>query len=258
MTGSPIFNQVQDLNALLKFLNMNPFDSAAYFNSHITGLFKKDQAKALGNLRRLFQCVALRRTKNIVMDQLQLPPKVENVQEIHFRPEERAVYDVLRQSLSYFYHSTGPDANKNGSNGSVLQTITWLRRFCDHNVDLLPPEIGMLVKESTKEKDIANILTAQMDTCDGCNMRISSEHPSKVTFMSFQCGHSLCPQCLLQQQGSKQVYLLCFGLETTQRSVGNTNLCETFHDYRPSTKASALLENLRAERIGGADVKRYQ
>ncbi|KAL8788591.1 MAG: hypothetical protein Q9195_007235 [Heterodermia aff. obscurata] len=158
LTGSPVFNRVHDLHALLKFLKAYPFDNTSYFNSHITNLLKTSEKKALENLKTLFNCVALRRTKSAVTDQLQLTPRIDRIQEVKFSSEERSLYETIRKSLSYFFHSSEADAGKAGSSGNMLQTITRLRRFCNHGLDLLPPEIRKVLERSVNEKEIAQVL----------------------------------------------------------------------------------------------------
>ena len=248
------------MNALLKFLKAYPFDSTSYFDSHITQLLKTDERKALENLRKLFQCVALRRTKSTVMDQLQLMPRSDKSQEVDFSPQERDLYEVLRRSLFYSFHSSGVGANKSGSNGNVLRTITGMRRFCDHGLDLLPQEIRMLLEGSTGEKEIAQALTTSRETCDSCNLQSSAGDPSNIVLTSFQCGHTLCSKCFPEQQALNQSCLLCFGTEVSQNSADNVKHGESedlYHDYRPSSKVLALLENLSAERVADPVVKRY-
>ena len=260
LTGSPIFNRVHDLHALLKFLKIYPFDLTSYFNSHTTNLLKTDEKSALENLKKLFNCVALRRTKNAVADQLQLTPRVDKVQEIEFSPQERSQYEALKRSLSCFFHSSEAEADKNESNGNVLQTITRLRRFCDHGLDLLPSEIRMVLKSSANEKEIAQVLMASLKTCDICNVQPSNQSLSKLTITSFQCGHTLCSRCLPEQQAMNHDCLLCFGLEVSRLSTNDATYGqqeERYGNYRPSSKVIALLENLSAEEAADPAAKRF-
>ena len=260
LTGSPIFNRVHDLHALLKFLKIYPFDLTSYFNSHTTNLLKTDEKKALENLKKLFHCVALRRTKSAVADQLQLTSRVDKVQEVEFFPQERTQYEVLKRSLSYFFHSSEVDVDKSESNGNVLQTITRLRRFCDHGLDLLPSEIRMVLKRSTNEKEIAQVLVASLKICEICNVQPSNQSLSKLTVKSFPCGHSICSRCLSEQQAMNNDCLWCFGLEVSQLSTNGATYGkpeERYGNYRPSSKVITLLENLSAEKVADPAAKRF-
>lgn len=255
-----MFNRVHDLHALLLFLKAYPFDATSYFNAHITNLLKTNERKPLENFKMLFNCVALRRTKSAVTDQLQLPSRIDKVQEVEFSPQERTLYETLGRSFSYFFHSSEVDASKNESNGNILQTITRLRRFCNHGLDLLPPEIRMILERSANEKEIAQVLMAGLKTCDNCNAQPLSHNPSKLTITSFHCGHSLCSRCLPEHQTTNQYCLLCFGLEVSRLSA-NDATCgepeESYGNYRPSSKVIALLESLSAERAADPVVKRF-
>ena len=260
LTGSPIFNRVHDLHALLKFLKAYPFDETSYFNSHITNLIKTDENKALKNLQKLFNCVALRRTKGAVADQLQLTPRFDKVQEVEFSPQERSLYETLKRSFSYFFHSSEVDDGRDESNGNIFQTITRLRRFCNHGLDLLPPDIRKILERSVNEKEISQALMNSRKTCDSCNEQPSKNKLSKLTIMSFQCGHTLCSRCLSEQQAMSQYCLLCFGLEVSRLSTNDAKCGEPEEsrgNYIPSSKVLALLENLSAEAAADPFAKRY-
>lgn len=194
------------------------------------------------------------------MDQLQLTPRFDKSQEVEFSPQERDLYKLLGRSLFYFLRPSGVDANKNGSNGNVLRTITGMRRFCDHSLDLLPQEIRILLEESTDEKEIGQALTTSTETCDSCNGQSSGDDLSNIVLTYFPCGHTLCSQYLPGQQALNQSCLMCFGVEVPQHSANSIKYGKSedlYHDYRPSSKVLALLENLSAERVADPAVKRY-
>ena len=193
-------------------------------------------------------------------DQLQLMPRVDNLHEVEFSPQERNQYETLKRSFSFFFHSSEAGAGKIESNGSIFQTITRLRRFCNHGLDLLPPEVRMVLKRSSDQKEIAQILMASLKTCDSCNLQPSDHHLSKRAITSFQCGHSLCSECLPEQQAMNQYCLLCFGLEVSRLSTKDGTRGEpeeSYVNYRPSSKVIALLENLSAEGSADPAAKRF-
>ena len=193
-------------------------------------------------------------------DQLQLTPRADKVQEVEFSPQERTQYETLKRSFSFFFHSSEADAGKSESNGNILQTITRLRRFCNHGLDLLPPEIRMVLERSANEKEIARVLMTSPKTCDSCNLQPTNHNQSKLTVTTFQCGHTLCSRCMPEQQTMSQYCLLCFGVEVSQLST-NDEICskpeEPYVNYRPSSKVIALLENLSAEGVADPAGKRF-
>ena len=181
MTGTPIFNQVQDLNALLQFLRIYPFDDLPYFNTQVTQLLKTHEEKGLQRLKSLFKCVALRRTKDAVVDDLKLPVRQDTVCVVNFNPQEDKMYKFLRRSLSYFFHAAATETKKGGFSGGILPTITRLRRFCNHKLDLLPREIRRLVEDFADGQSLAHALITDLTACDLCNKESTSEGDNGVT-----------------------------------------------------------------------------
>ena len=259
LTGTPLFNQVEDLGALLTFLKAYPFDSARYFNLEISASLKTNPEKALSTLRKLFRCVSLRRTKDAVIGELQLKPRFDEVKEVQLNQQERRQYDELKRSLSYFFHSDASNVDNIGSGSRVLQTITRLRQFCNHGPDLLPREMQTLFAGIVDEGKITRALTTASKTCDNCDGQASCGDLSNIVFRTVLCGHTVCSQCLLEEQISNQSCPLCFSSEVSKHSphdAQNRKLVDTHHGYQPSSKVSALLENLSIEQKVYSTVKR--
>ena len=260
LTGTPVFNQIQDLYALLKFLRVYPFDSLSYFNTHIVRPLKTDEEKGLQRLKKLFRCVALRRTKDAVMNELELPPRRTRVHIVAFSPVEYEMYRNLRKSLSCFFNRPRTETDKGGSTCGVLPTITRLRRFCDHNLDLLPQDIRTLMEEFADGEELAQALVKNQNTCDVCNMEPSSNGIDDVALESFQCGHSICSRCLWVQSASHQSCSLCFGLEASQTSSRESDHGQprdAYDLYQPSSKVLAMLGNIFAEQAAEPGSKWY-
>lgn len=260
LTGTPIFNQVEDLGALLTFLKVYPFDSASYFHLHISAPLSTNPEKALSTLRKLFRCTSLRRTKDAVIDELQLTPRFDAIQEVQLNQYERRLYDVLKRSLAYFFRSTASDIDKTGSGSNVLQTITRLRQFCNHGLDLLPRETQDLFGEAIDEEEMTRAFMTRSKKCDSCDMQSSAADLSQIIFRAVWCGHTICSRCLPETQISNQSCPLCFSLEVSNYPSNNAQGLEPtviYRKYQPSSKVSALLENLLIEQKICPAVKRY-
>ena len=259
LTGTPLFNRVEDLGALLIFLKAYPFDSASYFNLHISAPLRTNPEKALSTLWKLFRCTSLRRIKDAVIDGLQLKPRFDEVTEVHLNQKERRQYDELKRSLSYFFHSVTSNVGNTGSGSKVLQTITRLRQFCNHGPDLLPREMQTLFAGIIDEGKITRALTTGSGICDNCDSQASSGDHSKIIFWTALCGHTICSRCLPEEQISNQSCPLCFSSEVSKHlyhDAHNSKLVNTHHRYQPSSKVSALLENLLVEQKVYPTVKR--
>ena len=257
MTGTPIFNQVEDLGALLTFLKAYPFDSASYFGLHISAPLRTNREKALSNLKKLFQCISLRRTKDAVIDELQLTPRFDVIQEVQFNHNERGLYDVLKRSLSYIFRSFASEIDNTGLGSNVLQTITRLRQFCNHGLDILPRNIQISFDGLINQEEINRALLTGPKTCDSCGVQSSTDDLGKDTFRAVRCGHTLCCQCLPEAHIPIQSCPLCTGLEESQDfSISAQDLSNIHHRYEPSSKVVALLKNLSTERKVYPPVKR--
>ncbi|KFY41750.1 hypothetical protein V494_02811 [Pseudogymnoascus sp. VKM F-4513 (FW-928)] len=91
VTGTPVKKDVEDLFGLLKFVRYEPF-----------GVLPWTWAALLRNppaFRGLFQRIALRHTKSIVRDELQLPPQKRYVITMPFTPVEEQHYQTLFQQM---------------------------------------------------------------------------------------------------------------------------------------------------------------
>lgn len=254
------FNNVQDLHALLKFLRVYQFDSLSYFNTHITKPLKSSEDKGLKNLKKLFRCVALRRTKESVKDQLELPPRYTNVQIVEFSLRERAIYAFLKRSLLFSFHSSGMEPDKYGKNGNILQFITQLRRFCDHSLDLLPQEVRALVETSGNQEDMARVLTSSLKVCDVCGTQVPSSDSKTIMLQTFQCGHNFCDACRPGNSSMAELCTLCFGLDllgTPSSTPEYKPLKDEISVYEPSSKVQAMLQTLILEKSADPESKWY-
>ncbi|GJD08828.1 E3 ubiquitin-protein ligase SHPRH [Galdieria sulphuraria] len=90
VTGTPIHKDMSDFYGLLKFLQVVPFQDHFWWNRFVwkPALFGNDQ-----NLRRLVDRLVWRNTKNIVHNELNLPPQSTLKVILSFGPIERHFYD---------------------------------------------------------------------------------------------------------------------------------------------------------------------
>ena len=261
LTGTPLFNQVEDLGALLIFLKAYPFDSASYFNSHVSAPLRTNPEKALSTLRKLFRCISLRRTKDAVIGELQLQPRFDAIQEVQLNQKERRQYDELKRSLSYIFHSMASNADDTGSGtgNKVLQTITRLRQFCNHGPDLLPRELQELLEGNIDREGMTRALMTGSRTCDSCNGKPSTGGLSKIIFRTVWCGHTICSRCLPDKQISNESCPLCFSSEVSTKlpnDAQDLKAVDVHQIYQPSSKVLALLQNLSVEQTVYPAVKR--
>ena len=221
---------------------------------HISAPFRTNRQKALSTLKKLFQCVSLRRTKEAVINELQLTPRSDVICEVQFNLDERRLYDVIKQSLSYIFHSDNP-----ASGSSVLQTITRLRQFCNHGLDLLPSNIQVLFEGLIDQGEVARALITGSKYCDGCGRQSSARDLGDLILRAIPCGHTFCPRCMPEEHYAVESCPLCAGLEVSQIVTSDAqNISNVHRRYQPSSKVLALLQNLSAEQNVYPPVKRYE
>ena len=93
LTGTPIQNSLQDLESLIRFLRMPPFNEPAVFRKHVpmAKLRKGTNIPDFENLRLILSSICLRRPRSM------LPNKghAEETREIMFTETERNQYRLL-------------------------------------------------------------------------------------------------------------------------------------------------------------------
>lgn len=129
VTGTPIQNRLSDLASLLKFIRVHPYTDPRRFETDISRLWKSgEDEEAVRRLKRLSACLLLRRAKATI----NLPPRRDLVYTVEFSPDERTVYERIRQqTIARIDEALGEETGTRKSHGyvNVLQQIESLRLF---------------------------------------------------------------------------------------------------------------------------------
>lgn len=212
LSGTPMQNNVNELQSLIKFLRIQPYCDERKFNHDIGRPIEKDfkraGSKALRKLQAVLKAIMLRRTKTTEIDGkpiLQLPPRTIHFEKYDLDNDERDYYSYLengavKQMNKYLNENS---INKNYSN--ILVMLLRLRQACCH------PKI---VERAHLQKEQAT-LTARSgnNAVKSCRKliplvvsRIKSQHAfqcpvcydaidsSDIVLMS-PCGHHVCSDC---------------------------------------------------------------
>ncbi|RWA04745.1 hypothetical protein EKO27_g10360 [Xylaria grammica] len=130
VTGTPIQNRLSDLAALLKFLQVYPYDDVRRFDADISHLWKSRQAdEAVNRLKTLSRCLILRRPKATI----NLPLRTDFRLPVDFTSDERALYnDIKTQTIATMRQAAYGEANRASPRFvNVIQQINLMRLICN-------------------------------------------------------------------------------------------------------------------------------
>ncbi|KAK1999387.1 hypothetical protein LX36DRAFT_483339 [Colletotrichum falcatum] len=252
LTGTPIHNSLDNYGALLSFIGVAPFIEKSQFDVWIANPIKEKRPNSWEKLRSLVRGTSLRRTKQVMDQSLQLPPRKEKIECVDLYQSERELYEFFRQKTAAvaagFWQkasSDHPPAQRKDKN--ILSLINLLRLVCNHG-NLL--STSALSAWKAKQSAAVNwrLMRSSTKTCAICKAGLE-EFSGQGFEPTMPCGHSVCAMCSLERQdGDADMSDPC-----TQCSGGNTpgnpgTSPRSFgSDISSSSKIDTLLRNIRLE-----------
>jgi SWI/SNF-related matrix-associated actin-dependent regulator of chromatin subfamily A3 len=226
--------------------------SKTTFDYWIAKPIRKQQPQGLERLRKLVSATCLRRTKDLIKQELQLPPRIEREETVELDPSDRELYYFIRARTARFVAgiNRADKSPPQRRSGNILPIINHLRRICNHGVDLLPPDAVQAWR--TRDSAILDQIIRSMK-CDACKL-----HDNKEMEGPEVCSvHIICQKCATQwyEYGiidEENPCPVCNGysefgamdvLAPADATMANTS--QTV--YQPSAKVRALLQNLALE-----------
>lgn len=206
MTGTPFMNRAEEIFALIRFLNIPPYNQWERFSEDIVRPLRKwdgdMKERGMIKLQALFRSFTLRRTKDSRLDGkpiIQLPPRTDKPSFVLFNDEQQEFYKALevQQQLTF---------NKYLRNGAVMKNyihililLLRLRQACDH--PFLLKNLG--IPEGTKldEKQMIKLackLPADVVQKLKRQQRFECLLCCTVTdnpVIVHPCGHHICSSC---------------------------------------------------------------
>jgi SNF2 family DNA or RNA helicase len=222
------------------------------FDFWIASPIKQKQPHSFNTLGDLIRATCLRRTKDITQDSLKLPGRIERIEEIELNQADQAVYDFFREKTAKIAagladRDGGRSRRSKGKGSDILTLINFLRRICDHGVDLLPQS----ALEAWRSKNSTLVDWQMMQKCDKvcdlCGFIIEEVDSPSDDIPEFDCRHSICTTCSMQSENTSvdesQKCPKCAAMHTT--SGNSSSLPE--YSIRLSAKVETLIRNLDAE-----------
>ncbi|MCJ1392100.1 hypothetical protein MMC18_004967 [Xylographa bjoerkii] len=215
LTGTPIQNRIEDLGALLLFLRVEPFDTRSTFKNHIADPVNANKKRSIERLQMLVGAIALRRTKESIKSDLQLPSRINSVQEVRLTASENDPYMTNRNRiLEEVNHVYSEDGKPKGFCG-ILQSILRLRQICNfgNNVSLYSGNRG---EQFNAPGCLSPLRLERCELCGKGMETTSSESEPTLTL----CMHALCAACASSGQESiptnAQICPLCHGTASSE------------------------------------------
>lgn len=217
-------------------------------------------------LRKVVQATCLRRTKADHAEMLNLPRKIELVEQVEMDRNDRQLYEFFKR---FSYLTAGLDkTSKKRAATNILVLISMLRLICDHGEALLPDSALTAWKERDETSLCWEMLESTTKRCVCCNCQIEELGATESITEVLKCGHSLCGDCIAKLRNSTSP-LSCpkCGITAvpTSPSAGDESslpLSQTTLAspsklrYAPSAKVEALLRNIsERQKRSGCDSK---
>jgi SWI/SNF-related matrix-associated actin-dependent regulator of chromatin subfamily A3 len=136
LTGTPVQNKLDDVFALIKFLQLEPFNDKTLWTEFIGTPIKFGQTLGVARLQTIMKCISLRRTKETRLPNgrkiLDLPPRRDELRFLQFDEQEKSIYNkFFDESKAEFTEMSNKNEVLKNYVG-ILQRILRLRQICDH------------------------------------------------------------------------------------------------------------------------------
>ncbi|KXS94617.1 hypothetical protein AC578_10641 [Pseudocercospora eumusae] len=204
VTGTPVQNSLSDLGALVKFLNIPPFDNTNTWNQYIMSPFKMGNVDVVEQLQLLVGSITLRRLK----DTIGLTKRTETIERLEFSEAEKALYKKFASTCrTTLDNVTGGGTTLRGkAYAHVLKSIGRLRAICAHGREMLTEEDMKEIEgddpnnaividigdepgyedesEFTTDAQAYNLYKtmrdSEMDKCENCGRLVGKKEPKPI------------------------------------------------------------------------------
>ncbi|KAF3904701.1 hypothetical protein ABW21_db0209453 [Orbilia brochopaga] len=185
ISGTPIQNNLNDLQSLVSFLRVPSQDNYHYFfRDFIAALLKKRNGLGFENLRRLIQSICLRR-RNCTLG---LPDLTEELCHVELSLQEREQYRFLKEEAIKGHQIASKGDGYGTAYRTIPQYIVKRRILCNLGMAFLQYKDIPAVYES---EPFFEDVEADCAECQ-CNIGILGTKKATLTI----CGHWICSDCL--------------------------------------------------------------
>jgi len=222
LTGTPMMNNVGELQSLIKFLRIRPYNDPKQFKKEFSSLYKgigtqKTTDNAMRKLQALIKAILLRRTKKSLIDGkpiIELPLKTEEIQHVVFNEDEQSYYNSLEQKTQVTFNKYMKSGTVGKNYSNVLVLLLRLRQCCCHphliqDLEEAPPDGSDISSEAMVElaKGLAPDVVTRLLAAESFECPICYDVALNPTLI-IPCGHDTCSECLArisQQQAADHI-----------------------------------------------------
>ena len=240
LTGTPMQNNLDELQSLIKFLRIEPYDNLSVWRDQITRPMNAGRGGvAIKRLQYYLKAFMKRRTKDVLKKEGALNPggkpskegehgtgfkiterKIESVV-VAFSPEEKGFYDRLEKRTDKSLEQMMGGHNLNYASALVL--LLRLRQACNHpqlvggsiaqDKDALttgqaqgsqtPGRSKYVEKDPDDLADLLGGLSVQTKQCDVCQIELSKDESKSGSIRCSACEEDLAAQTAKTKRGKK-------------------------------------------------------
>ena len=195
LTGTPIHNSLDDYGALLSFTQVSPFTSKTAFDYWIAKPIKNKQPQGLERFRKLVSATCLRRTKDLIKQELRLPTRIEREESIELDRSDRELYNFFKARTAHFVAGISLSDTSAARRPNILSTINHLRRICNHGVELLTRNANRVWQTRNSAIFDWSAYNNPDKKCDACGLH---DHRSEIEESEMCNIHVFCQNCATQ------------------------------------------------------------
>ncbi|KAJ2919706.1 hypothetical protein MD484_g704, partial [Candolleomyces efflorescens] len=137
LSGTPMQNNVSEIQSLFKFLRVKPYSDVTRFNVDIAKPINSGRGagSAMKRLQVILKSIMLRRRKEDSLNGkslIELPARDLEIISCPFDPHEKTFYESLEQKMETVLDKLMANSNGGGNYMSVLLLLLRLRQACNH------------------------------------------------------------------------------------------------------------------------------
>ncbi|KAF4300775.1 hypothetical protein GTA08_BOTSDO07089 [Botryosphaeria dothidea] len=220
LSGTPIQNSLEDLGALVKFLQVPVLKDGNNFNTYITRkttLTASASRSDFENLRCLLGSVCLRRNKSVLPSYLN--QFKEYTHPIEFSEGEKAQYMRLKKRCKRAIDMAVSGHKVKETHQSVLEALLRLRLFCN-NGDV--PSTGF--SPAAPEEALSQMQQSGEAVCGYCSCEVVSLGGCDVSSSAVltNCRKLVCSECVSRYQSDVQDH---------RNEHLECQLCRKYHEH---------------------------